>query len=472
MIPPGDEHLIPYAPDFTPRTLGKEIGEDEVLRWLLEQARDLGSKADLATAIVDTCLQHVTGATRDRDRRDMASHVIQGLRNYHLVEESEDGLALTPLANKLLAATPDERDKIFAVHILTRCNGYRLVQEIERHRLLGVDPTMEQLARRLDRNPTAKSLSTAKAWLARAGVFSGTTYSSIRSDRVTDLLGERTELLLGLEPAQAEFIISLILLTQQRGTTSQVASDVADLTEERSEVILSRKGLGSFVQRLERLGLVVVDMTRGKGGSKSVVRPTFEARRLGEAELRGLVDQDVLGYRLSMLKPLATVLHEIHAGSTAARGIAGEMLAVHLALMLGLEVKAWRKRAPHAEIDLIAERLASLGYQRWAVQVKNIGDDAKLDSDRVYREVGAVAGSGVTHILFVVPRGTVTSTAMAEMKQRSRIANLHIYYLHRDHLGENPSPAKLVRALRGQSEALGILKRTEAERRERLLDLD
>jgi putative transposase len=54
--------------------------------------------------------------------------------------------------------------------------------------------------------------------------------------------------------------------------------------------------------------------------------------------------------------------------------------SVHLCLMLGLRVRHWRKRAPHAEIDLIAERLTGLAYQRWMVQVKNTG--GPLDADR------------------------------------------------------------------------------------------
>jgi hypothetical protein len=139
------------------------------------------------------------------------------------------------------------------------------------------------------------------------------------------------------------------------------------------------------------------------------------------------------------------------------------MLAVHLCLMLGLRILSWRKRAPQAEIDLIAERRAALTYQRWAVQVKNTGGD--LDGDRVDREIGAAAGTGTTHILFVVPRAGLTDPARREIAIRSALLPLHIYVLCREDVDEKSGDALLVR-LRRQEATLASAKRREAERRE------
>src|SRR6185436_6259983 len=114
------------------------------------------------------------------------------------------------------------------------------------------------------------------------------------------------------------------------------------------------------------------------------------------------------------------------SGGTADQiGRLGEQLAVHLCLMLGLRVRSWRKRAPHSEIDLIAERLTGLTYQRWVVQVKNTA--VNLDVDQVDREIGAAAGLGVSHILFVAPRAEPTQHARGEIRMKNRLTHLHVY---------------------------------------------
>ncbi|MBK8591148.1 MAG: hypothetical protein IPN77_18875 [Sandaracinaceae bacterium] len=69
----NDEHVP--TPDFTPATLGKTLGEDAVLEWLLRTADNLGTKAELSRAVQANGLTHIEDA---KSRRDMASGVIQG----------------------------------------------------------------------------------------------------------------------------------------------------------------------------------------------------------------------------------------------------------------------------------------------------------------------------------------------------------------------------------------------------------
>ena len=161
---------------------------------------------------------------------------------------------------------------------------------------------------------------------------------------------------------------------------------------------------------------------------------------------------------------LDQVLARIGKGSAYDRGIAGEMLAVHLCLSLGLRVESWRRRAPAAEIDLIADRTVGLAYQRWAVQVKNTS--GKLDIDRVDREIGAAIGLGVTHILFLVPRAEVTQPAFAEMFSKSRITALQVLHLDHGLLGEGVKLATILQALEKQVALISLAKRDEAKRRE------
>jgi hypothetical protein len=167
---------------------------------------------------------------------------------------------------------------------------------------------------------------------------------------------------------------------------------------------------------------------------------------------------------LEKLRPIGDALDALGKGTTEERGQLGEMLAVHACLMLGLRVVAWRKRAP-VEIDLSAERTVGLSYQRWHLQVKNI--DGDLDADRVDREIGAAAGTGATHLLFVVPRGGVTGTAQLEIDTKNRLTHFHVYLLTAASFAA-PIRASLIRDLRGQETKLTRIKRMEAERRERL----
>jgi hypothetical protein len=141
------------------------------------------------------------------------------------------------------------------------------------------------------------------------------------------------------------------------------------------------------------------------------------------------------------------------------------MLAIHVCLMLDLTVLNWRHRLP-VEVDLIAERSVALSYQRWHIQVKNTAFD--LDADRVDREVGAAAGTGATHILFVVPRAALSSPARAEIVAKTRLTHLHIFWLAREAFEPDPQLGPMLRELRGQQAFITRLKRAEAERRQKV----
>lgn len=458
---PDLEGKVPYAPDFTPATLGKTIGVDDVLPNLLGRAAQQPTSAEFREHIGSVGLAHIKST---KNRADMASHVLQGLKNYGLLTEVADRLHLTTAGRLILDAPAETRKDVFATHILCHCNGLRLVEEIERYQLRGETPSLEHLAATIDRHRTSKSVSTMKAWLARSGVIRANRYEVNRA-AVERLLGERTGSLLGLSEEQVEFLFAARLLVSQGGESDLKAIDVATLTEERSGVQISRKSLSGFVKTLEKTGWVIRSgRKKGSGGSQLYFRLLKRGTELGEEQLRGLLDQVSTGFLLSDLLPLDHVLANLDSGDTDKVGRLGEMLAIHVCLMLGLRVCEWRKRAPHAEIDLIAERSTGLTYQWWAIQVKNTG--GKLDADQVDREIGAVAGSGVTHILFVVPRTALTKPAQLEILHRSRLTPLHIYYLTDEHFGERPDAAALLRELAAQQTYLSRAKREEIIRRQ------
>jgi hypothetical protein len=455
--------LVPYAPDFTPATLGKRIGPDEVLEWLLTRARS-GPKQALSAAIATECLGHIVNPN---DRRDMASHVIQGLQNYLLVNvDDQDQVMLTQAGSAILATPRTKRDEEFARHILTMCNGYRLIEAIHRFDLRGEKATLEALTEELDRSATAKNISTMKAWLERARVMDAKRGYTVNDARVDELLGRGTMQLFGLDDRQVEFILAARILTAQQQSPVLEAVDVKLLAEtRRPDVRLPSKALGSFVRTLVEAGLLSEHQkARAKGGSRVTVKLTAKGVDLTDDQVRELVKQAGAGIPLDKLLPLAVALEDLVQGTAESRGRFGEMLAVHASLMLGVRVVGWRTRAP-VEIDLTAERTCALTYQRWHVQVKNTEGD--VDADRVDREIGAAAGTGATHLLFVVPRAGLTTPARAEIDAKNKLTHLHIFVLTKPAFGAPVKVAALLRELRGQEARVARIKRLEAERRER-----
>lgn len=459
-----DSLLVPYAPDFTPESMGKTIGRDRVLRWLLEQVRSTPGKRELSRSIAEQCFSHVPNA---RSRGDMASHVVQSLGNYGLMTTSDSAVSLTEVGSRILAATPKEAERIFARHILAHCNGLRLIELIKSYELRGETPGLEDLARELDRSPTSKSISTMKSWLTLAGVMRPGARFSVDYAVLDDLLGHEVAQLFGLNEKELEFVIAARLLERQSGTSTLAASDVVDVVDGRApHVAIRRKSLGEFVKGLAERKVITVSKTSGPGGRQTMLSLAAKGLELADDELRGLLEQSQAGFPVSQLPPMAELLENLAHGTAHELGHAGEKLAVHVCLMLGLKVESWRKRAPNTEIDLIAQRTAALGYQRWMVQVKNTKTD--LSNDRVDRELGAAAGIPVTHVLFVVPRAGVSETAAREMITKSRLTELHVYALTKEMFVPGSERSLILSALRSQSHALSLAKQEEARRREGL----
>lgn len=455
------DQYVPYAPDFTPSTLGKVLGEDRVLAWLLRVADESASKAALSLAIQEKCLQHVDAP---KSRADMASHVVQGLQNYQLITIENDVPQLTLAGRTIFESPPELRDLMFARHILASCNGMRLVEAVQRFMLRRDRATLEVLASQLDRHATSKNISTMKAWLARAGLFTSSAYE-IDPQALDRILGSDVAPMFGMSTDQMELLLAARLIEAQTGDPWVRASDAKELALARRPMLtIPHKSLSGFVKELESRGLVETGSVAGKGGAGTTMRLIAAGRLFSEEQIRTLLAQSDAGIALAKLRPLSEVLVSLDVGHAQARGEAGEMLAIHLCLALGLRVESWRSRAPEAEIDLMAERSIGLSYQRWAIQVKNTG--GKVDSDRIDREVGAAAGSGTTHLLFIAPRTTLTEPAQREAMARSRLTSLHVYFLDEKAFPGEVSVNFILDQLTRQQHLLAMAKRHEARRRQ------
>ena len=296
----------------------------------------------------------------------------------------------------------------------------------------------------------------------------GTRY---RVDRATfqRIVGETYDRWAGLERRQVEFLFSARISTLQHGKVLLHGPDVAKHTRNRVPgVKVPAKALSGFVKQLDRRGLIELDgdMGRGRGGTRTAFRLTEAALKLTDEMLEGLLSQVSLGFPISNLRTLSQLFGELDTGRAERLGDVGEQLAIHVCLLLGLRVIGRNIRAPHAEIDVLADRLADFAYQRWAIQVKNIRTAQNVDIDRIDRELGAASGTGITHILFFVPRSSLTTAARAEMMAKNAFTPLHIYYIDADSMRGGVSSTDLLRVLVAQAREVATLKRGEAERRE------
>ena len=154
-------HLVPYGPDFTPVALSKAgIDREDVLSWLLASIESLDTKKQLQDRIAAQGFGHINKAA---NRRDMASHVVQALGNYGLMNvDAGGGISLTDPGRRIAEAALEEQHALFARHVLIRCNGQRFVDSVREFQLRGVRPTMELLAARHDRHSTSKSISSLR----------------------------------------------------------------------------------------------------------------------------------------------------------------------------------------------------------------------------------------------------------------------------------------------------------------------
>lgn len=458
-----ETELVPWARAFPPPGLIDKVGADAALAWLLRAAEDNPERSAFLDVLRREGFAHIKG--KPKNAADMARFVLIGMRGYGLVEDDADSLRLTPIGREVMTAPDERRHDLFARHILTSCNGNRLLDLIREYDLRGEKVTLEALAEALDRHPTGTSVGVMRGLLARAGVFVGDSYR-IDEEAVDRILGGDVDRLLGLSRAQLEFVIAARAIERTEGRSEIQAAEAVTVAQARvPELRIPRKSLAGFVKKLAEAGVVTTGSdAKGAGGLRTTFKLVARASALADEELRRLLDQKRAGYDLNELLPLQKLNELLAVGGADERGQYGEMLAVHLCLMLGLRVLAWRSRAPGAEIDLVADRVTAMSYQRWAIQVKNV--EGNVGADRVDREIGAVAGVGVSHILFVVPRGSMSEPGVREMEVRSRLTSLHIYALTQSVLANKPSLEQLVDVLRRQTATIARMKQDEARRRE------
>ncbi|MGH9920004.1 MAG: restriction endonuclease, partial [Nitrososphaerales archaeon] len=349
----------------------------------------------------------------ERAQLDIAKNVRLSLRAYGLVGEDEQfttvGRALydkREVAGDLYAA--------LAKHILLDLHGLDLLRVISHLQQLKIEPTLQAIARELESvgihvPPSAVHVSTMKLWLQRAGVIDERLVIDDRA--VRGLIGyglEEVDRLDEFGPEMRAFIRALAAINPAQAIPSSRVREHAtamshvefDLKNLREQVLYPLRDLGY---------LEVIKSTSGRGAKAHLVRPTEKFRVDFIGPILDALAKTGGFPRVRLDVPIDQVVRDLRSADRHTKGLALEMLVMHLCRLLGLRVTHWRRRAADtggAEVDVLADGMNYV-FALWQIQCKNT---QTVSHDDVARELGIV-GHTRANVVMVVTTGRFAKPA-------------------------------------------------------------
>lgn len=344
---------------------------------------------------------------------DIAKNVRLSLRAYGLIGDDEQFTAVGRALYDKRGST-GELYGALARHILLDLHGLDLLRVISHLQQLKIEPTLQAIAKELESvgihvPPSAVHVSTMKLWLQQAGVVDDRLVVDDR--RVRELIGyglEEVDRLDEFGPEMRAFIRALAAISPSGAIPS---SKVREHATSMSHVEFDLKNLREQVlYPLRDLGyLEVTKSTAGRGAKAHLIRPTEKFR----AEFIGPVLDSLAksgGFpRVRLDVPIEQVVDDLGSPDRHKKGLALEMLVMHLCRLLGLRVTHWRRRAADtggAEVDVLADGMNYV-FTRWQIQCKNT---RTVSHDDVARELGIV-GHTRANVVMVVTTGRFAKPA-------------------------------------------------------------
>ena len=396
---------LPFGVNFSP----SQVQLPRILELLKENG---GTTPEFTEAVRLEFFSKHAGLDRDA-QLDIAKNVRLSLRAYGLTGSDEQ---LTARGRELFDARASATDlyRILAKHILLQLRGLDLLRAIRHLQHLKIEPTLQALAKELESvgihvPPSAVHISTMKLWLQQAGVIDDRMI--IDDGRVRELIGyglDDVDRLDEFRPEMRAFIRALAAINPQDAIPS---SKVREHATSMSHVEFDLKNLREQVlYPLRDLGYIEVEKsTAGRGAKAHLIRTTEKFR----VEFIGpILDALALsgGFpRVRLDVPIDRVMIDLGDPDRHKKGLALEMLAIHLCRLLGLRVTHWRRRAADtggAEVDVLADGMNYV-FTRWQIQCKNT---PTVGHDDVARELGIV-GHTRANVVMIVTTGRFAKPA-------------------------------------------------------------
>ncbi|MCC9167428.1 restriction endonuclease [Pontibacter harenae] len=379
------EKRFPYGDQFSP----DKITWSELIR-IIEANK--GDKKNLTEEIGNTYFSSSRGANKGK----MAMNCVLSIKSYGLINDTGSSYSTTDIFDTIKSEANDaNRYIIFAKHILANVEGLNLLKAIDAMHARGEALQLEDINYELidagyKISTSCTYVSTMKAWLYRAGVFSDKSSYHIDWSVVNSLLGLDKHLideLYKLDNQQKYFLMSMLSLGAVSFTT---ASAIASHTRNIYKIRLTSKSLVKEVlEPLADLGLIeTLKSTGGRGAKSHQVKLTPKGvNELLEPLIKQL--SEVTGHTLlSLNKPFAEVVKDLSHTNTYIKGEALELLAIWLIRILDLKFTQWRKRDKEtggAEVDVLAAS-DKIVYNRWQIQCKNTVSPVSVEV--VAKEIG------------------------------------------------------------------------------------
>lgn len=426
---------FPSAPDFSPGILPGGI------RPLLRIVREHfpSGREALKSAIVDAYFVESARARTDPDertgqQRTRANNVLIGLQNYGLLDKG----GLTPLAEEILEEDSGRVWRTFARHILLELSGVDLLRAVQDLQSRSEPATKRALADELRTSfgyelPRATTKHTFMLnWLAAAGVVTGSSRSGFVIDE--PLVRELT----GIAPSDVDewqslplprraFLLALKRVAETTGDSPVPARQVMEAAEVEYGAMYRDDVAKTVLKPLEEDGWIVTyRSSSGRGGFSGAVTQTERLSSLDLDVLQGFhVPPLPPDLRRQLQKPLEEIRRDLEATDTFVAGVALELLALRMAIALGLAPTEMRKRDDKTgggEVDLTAEGV-HLHYSRWLFQCKN--QRSAVTVSTLAKEVG-MAVLLRAHVIVIATTGRFADTVADYARQTAETTLMQV----------------------------------------------
>jgi len=426
-----DRHLA-ASPDFSPGIVDSVQRVLTVVRSKAGTGREAIIEAIRAEYFHGSAGGYADEAQRLIQQRKRANNVLIGLREYGLAHE--DG-GLTTLASEILDAGPGG-DQILARHIILKLDGLDVLRAVNDLQAQQKPVRKDSLAAELRAaygfempRDTTKHL-TMLNWLRPAGVFNTSGYD-IAHDAVQAIAGVQLrdvdEWQLMPLPQQA-FLQALKRLVEPQPDLAHPVKTVLDQAElEHGHLYQGGQTARDVLSPLEEAGWIEVSKKSGGRGAKSgAVTASERLRALDLNKVRGFHTPPLPpDLRLQMNKPLDAIARDLVDKDTFVAGVALELLALRMAVSLGLSPVELRKRDDKTgggEVDLLAEGV-HLHHSRWLFQCKN--QRAAVTVSTLAKEVG-MAVLLRAHVIVLATTGRFASSVSDYARQVAETTTMQV----------------------------------------------
>jgi hypothetical protein len=460
---------MPFAGEFTPGQLGPDA-----LFELLEIVKNSESRAVAVEKIrskwFETSAQRRGSADEKLgQQKQRASNVLIGMGTYGLVVSRKSELTGLGLAVLSLSAHPQSAYDELARFLLTERRGVELLEFAEylrkRDGSVSKRAIDQELVARGYKVPTNSGDSgKLRAWLEVFGVVDSewnVDQAKLRSlvgfdlDDVDDW-GSLTNL-------QRDVIATLS--RRWEGNRTPIASkDLLALLRANGTHFDSAQVKRQIYEPLAAKGWIAHTVAQaGRGGKGGTLEATQRIIDLDVDQIDGLklgpIPSELL---LGLVVPLTEVLGNLLVADTYIKGIALELLALRLAVDLGLTPADLRLRGIDtggAEVDLVAEA-THLQFSRWLFQCKNVSSPVPVAV--LAKEVG-LATILRANVVVIVTTGTFTRSVRDLAARTIEQTAIQVILLAADDLNDyaTKGPDALRKIVRRSTNAAASSKRNQ-----------